>query len=303
MGVLKQQGTDRCFAMGPRCVIGRHDGCHLRVDRPHISSEHADLRWQRDHWELHDMGSKNGTFLEGRRLDGREHAPLFQGARFTLGPDLGFTLIDDSPPAASARNARTFAVRTAQDGILVLPDDEHPEASIFEDANGHWVAEGEDASRRVADGEEIVAGGDRWKLTLTSAPPRTETLPIDNTIDTIKLRIVVNPSEENVELVVLHGGRETKLESRVAYYVVLTLARARLADADASPGERGWVDRDVLLRMLGPKIDAPRLNVDVFRVRRQFTELNIHGAANIIERRAGTGELRLGIDQVEVVKL
>ena len=49
--------------------------------------------------------------------------------------------------------------------------------------------------------------------------------------------------------------------------------------------------------------DGPRLNVDVFRVRRQLAALGIHGAAGIIERRPGSGQLRLGTDRVEVTKL
>ena len=65
--------------------------------------------------------------------------------------------------------------------------------------------------------------------------------------------------------------------------------------------ERGWVDREVLCRMLAT--DPRKLNVDVFRVRRQLTELGIYGAAGIIARRAGTGQLRLGTHRVEVTKL
>jgi hypothetical protein len=49
--------------------------------------------------------------------------------------------------------------------------------------------------------------------------------------------------------------------------------------------------------------DSRKLNVDVFRVRRQFTELGIHGAAGIIARRPGTGQLRLGTERVQVSKL
>src|SRR5580704_12332835 len=105
--------------MGPRCVIGR--GGHLRVEDRRISYEHADLRWEGDRWVLHDLGSRAGTFLEGRKLLQGEFAPLFQGATFTLGPPalgfMGFTLIDGSRPAASARNTKTSAVRKAQEGI------------------------------------------------------------------------------------------------------------------------------------------------------------------------------------------
>jgi hypothetical protein len=308
VGVLKEQGSGREHPLGRKCVIGREDGCHVQVDRDqtHISNEHAEVVWQSEHWALHDKGSKNHTYLEGRQLLPGEYLRLRQGASFTLGPlglALGFTLVDEAPPPARARNTRTHTVRTAHEGILVLPDDDHLEVSVFEDAAGRWVAESEDTSRTVVDGEEIVAGGDRWKLELSSTS-RTDTVRCDDTIDTIEkvaLRIVVSRNEENHDLIVFHGGHEARLKSRAHFFLILTLARVRLADADASAGERGWIDRDELCRMMGTTRE--NLAVNVHRVRDVFTGLKIHGAANVIERRTGTGQIRLGIDTVEVVKL
>jgi hypothetical protein len=46
--------------------------------------------------------------------------------------------------------------------------------------------------------------------------------------------------------------------------------------------------------------DELRLNVDVFRARKQFAALGIQGAANIVDRRTGTGRIRLGVERVEV---
>jgi pSer/pThr/pTyr-binding forkhead associated (FHA) protein len=36
-----------------------------------VSAEHARIEWARDGWRLSDLGSTNGTTLNGRRLDGR----------------------------------------------------------------------------------------------------------------------------------------------------------------------------------------------------------------------------------------
>src|SRR5262249_4752869 len=121
------------------------------------------------------------------------------------------------------------------------------------------------------------------------------------TLETISMHFAVSRDEEHVEVTVLHGGVKSSLPTRTHHYLLLTLARAALADASSSPAERGWVDREVLCRMLAT--DPRRLNVDVFRVRKQFADLGIHGAAGIIARRPGTGQLRLGIPRVEVHKL
>jgi len=49
--------------------------------------------------------------------------------------------------------------------------------------------------------------------------------------------------------------------------------------------------------------DSNKLNVDIFRARKQFSALGIHGAAGIIARRPGTGQLRLGLDRVDVTRI
>ncbi|MFT3771199.1 MAG: hypothetical protein QM820_37770 [Minicystis sp.] len=104
--------------------------------------------------------------------------------------------------------------------------------------------------------------------------------------------------EEHVDVTVIHEGRETALAPRAYHYLLVTLARARLDDRDAPPAERGWVDREALCRMLAT--DRVRLNNDVFRLRKQLAALGIHGAADIIARRADAGQLRLGIERVDV---
>jgi hypothetical protein len=83
--------------------------------------------------------------------------------------------------------------------------------------------------------------------------------------------------------------------------MLLTLARARMATAGASPVDQGWLEREELCRML--RCDENKLNVEVCRARKQFTAMGVLGAANIIERRTGTGRLRLGVALVEVQRL
>lgn len=76
------------------------------------------------------------------------------------------------------------------------------------------------------------------------------------------------------------------LESREHGYVLLTLARARRTNAERSVGERGWIDRDELLRMLS--IDANALNVAIHRARQQLLAAGIEGAQGIVEVRPRT---------------
>jgi pSer/pThr/pTyr-binding forkhead associated (FHA) protein len=49
-------------------TIGRHPSCEWMIADDTVSSRHARLRFQQDHWWLEDLGSRNGTYLNGEQL-------------------------------------------------------------------------------------------------------------------------------------------------------------------------------------------------------------------------------------------
>jgi pSer/pThr/pTyr-binding forkhead associated (FHA) protein len=67
-------------------VIGRSSDADVRVDDPGVSRHHAELRIQwsgtRYTLELVDLGSTNGSVVDGRRVS---TAPLRDGSRITVG--------------------------------------------------------------------------------------------------------------------------------------------------------------------------------------------------------------------------
>ncbi|WP_437752164.1 FHA domain-containing protein [Sorangium sp. So ce1389] len=132
--------TGERIALRSRVLIGRSAACDLRVEDPRVSSEHASLGWTGAIWEVRDLGSKNGTFVGERRLAAGERIPLLPGDLLTLGaprpPATAFVRADAEGPAASARHVQTGVVRAASAGLIVLPDDENPRASIVEQHDG-----------------------------------------------------------------------------------------------------------------------------------------------------------------------
>src|SRR5690349_17020216 len=52
----------------PRLVIGRGDGCEVRLPDPSVSHRHASLRQRGGEYVLIDENSSNGTFLDRVRL-------------------------------------------------------------------------------------------------------------------------------------------------------------------------------------------------------------------------------------------
>jgi len=302
VGTIEDRSMKRHITLGTRCLMGRHSACDVRVEAPRVSAEHASVHWVGGRWELRDLGSRNGTFLEGRRLSPGERVPLDEGAAFSLAGDgPTFVLVDASPPGAAAQHQKTGMRRAASGGMLLLPDEELPLVSVFEDAAGHWVAEIDDEVRPVADRQVIMVAGEAWVLEL---PPRDiETWQGElgaAALESLHLRLVVSPDEERVTATVELNGEVSPLPARSYHYMLVTLARAWLRDSEAPAAQRGWVEREALCRMLAT--DMNKLNVDIHRARKQFAQLGIQNAAGLVERRPGTGELRIGVRSVEVVR-
>ncbi|MER5992907.1 MULTISPECIES: DUF1707 and FHA domain-containing protein [Streptomyces] len=57
-------------ATGHPLRIGRDPGCGLRLTHETVSRVHAELRHQGGMWVLRDLGSTNGTTVNGRRVIG-----------------------------------------------------------------------------------------------------------------------------------------------------------------------------------------------------------------------------------------
>lgn len=52
----------------PEVTLGRHPSCEWVLTDDTVSSRHARLVFHHDHWWLEDLGSRNGTFLNGDAL-------------------------------------------------------------------------------------------------------------------------------------------------------------------------------------------------------------------------------------------
>jgi hypothetical protein len=61
-----QPGTS--FDVGHGATLGRSDGADINVDDPFASSAHARIFQRGDFMYLEDMGSTNGTYLNGRQV-------------------------------------------------------------------------------------------------------------------------------------------------------------------------------------------------------------------------------------------
>jgi hypothetical protein len=56
------------FPLTPSTLVGRHPGCTVALDDSFVSAEHAELERHRGGWLLRDLGSTNGTFVNGAEV-------------------------------------------------------------------------------------------------------------------------------------------------------------------------------------------------------------------------------------------
>jgi len=83
--VAKKDGVEirRCLVGVGEHVIGRASDCGIVVDADQVSRHHARLSISDGPWAIEDLGSANGTRVDGRRIDGC--VPIALGQQVRLG--------------------------------------------------------------------------------------------------------------------------------------------------------------------------------------------------------------------------
>lgn len=85
-------------------TVGRHAGAHLLIDHGSISRRHAEIGYNNGQYVLHDLGSTNGTFVNGKRMEAGGVHVLRPDDRLRFGTiaTFTFTIRTQAPQARSA---------------------------------------------------------------------------------------------------------------------------------------------------------------------------------------------------------
>ncbi len=68
----------------PKFLIGRAEECHVRVNSDAISRRHCAITLEEDDVKIRDLGSRNGTYVNGVRIDGPQRIQM--GDQLRVGP-------------------------------------------------------------------------------------------------------------------------------------------------------------------------------------------------------------------------
>lgn len=301
MAILKSVSAGHTVPLCHHTRVGRSSDADLRIHDRRISSEHAVIAWNKGLWEAKDLGSRNGTVVDGRRLEAGVRAPLRVGSVLKFGSsDVEWVLESEEPPDVVALDIERGSIIEGEHGLLRFGR-EH--LLFTENGIDYWF-EHRGARSPIVDRQVIEVDGQRYRVSIPPPDESGHTVTADGILlsRNVTLQFQVSPDEEHVQVRILGDGVRKDLRSRSFDYMLLALARTRLNDAatgELSSEEQGWVYADELAKGLG--LDVSHVNVDIYRARRRFASAGIQDAEQMLERRSQTRALRLGCGAVEII--
>ena len=148
-------------------VVGREDGADVVIDNPSVSRRHAEIRLGDSGWEVVDLGSSNGTFIRGTKIEGPQSIGL--GDEIGLGK---FSIVfgkalgeGEHPPQAAAPVPKAKQpTMTRTEGTMHINPHEVRELLKDSDrkrrAHFTWESGGRSGTHYLADEPAVLIGTD-----------------------------------------------------------------------------------------------------------------------------------------------
>lgn len=299
MARLTRFAGDESCQLAEETLIGRSSVCRLQLNNSEVSKQHAIINWTRRGWSIRDLGSRNGTFVDGRRLEHGEEVVLLADTELRFGRKERWILDSAAPPALVAETVdEGEPQRVSGEQMLTIVSGEELIASISCDLGGRWILETGETFRVLTPGETFEVGGRRWCFRAPEIASSTEASTWAPRVTRARIRFsYVNETLKMVRVEV--GERVHEFERRGHHQLLLALAELRERDRKqgVDEPEAGWISHVELRELLS--VTRNYVNVNVHRVRKQFEDAGFTDAACVIERRRGSGKLRIGIREIE----
>jgi hypothetical protein len=290
-----------------RQVVGRSRKSDLRIPNRRVSAEHAILAWSGFEWVLRDLGSTNGTYVDGRRLAVGDRIRLRRNSLVAFGDvEDAWRLVSDSPPLPRIVDLSTGEAVRQGGPILGIPSAEEPAITIYWSKSG-WVYEEDGRVEALVEDTKVEVDGMLYEIQF---PEDLAGTIADTDMD-------FNESEplEGFRFIFYGDGQggvgmdaegragRLQLRPRAHHFTMLTLARKRLEGEreGLDVADAGWLPFDLTAHRLG--IDPKTLNVHIHRARQELARHGVVGAAAVVERRSVTRELRFGSSAVTLIDL
>jgi FHA domain len=155
----------------PSIVVGRDEGADVLIDNPSVSRRHAEIRLGDNGWEVEDLGSSNGTFLLGQRIEGAQSIGLgdeigFGKFSIIFGKALGEGEVPVATPSpmADAPPQSTMPAMGGGEGTMHINPHEVKEllkqADRKKRAHFLWESGGQQGTHYLSDQPAVLIGTD-----------------------------------------------------------------------------------------------------------------------------------------------
>lgn len=105
-----------------KSVLGRRQECELRIPTQDVSRKHCEIECADDEAIVRDLGSSNGTFINGKRVAEGQLSP---GDKLTVGPITFVVQVDGKPANIEPDDAALPATDEAEDMAPIPADGEN----------------------------------------------------------------------------------------------------------------------------------------------------------------------------------
>lgn len=324
--VLKGDSGDEVVYIHPigafAVMIGRRPENDLRLADARVSSHHLVLRWFGDRLLAHDLGSKNGTFINETLVT--NPTPVGDGDVIRLGSAIRLRIsLRPAPPGLTLERpyfvvtdlntavvypvrSNRFRVGARAGSDLLLADGPAVAATLTLHDNGEIWLGTDESERAISTGEPFDVEGHRLILREDPGGPDStvEERKTARTRYPYRLKVDLGNTgepEATVEDLRLGMVHTIHAENRVALLYVL--ARQALQDREKGRPESdlGWLpDEDAMLGIWGRRretIGPNNYQVLLCRLRKEITDAGLDGW--FIEKRSGS--TRVVLDEIHIV--
>ncbi|MEO1007112.1 MAG: FHA domain-containing protein [Planctomycetota bacterium] len=100
--LVPRSGEQRPFKVSRPRIIGREEDCDFRIPVAEVSREHCRVEPSGGGLAIMDLGSSNGTFVNGQQV---EESELGAGDVVKIGPAVFVVRVDGNPASIDAQDA------------------------------------------------------------------------------------------------------------------------------------------------------------------------------------------------------
>ena len=168
--------------------VGRADDMDIVIDNVAVSREQAEIRQESGLWMVQDLGSANGTFLNGQRLAALQ--PLRPGDEISFGKfSLLFERLVTEPVAREATAPRPVA---AVEGTLILRPEEierlQQMAAQKRRAQLRWQVRRRQGTHHIEGGAALVGRSALCDLRVSAGRPNPYVLLVVRGVEGFEVR-------------------------------------------------------------------------------------------------------------------